>query len=285
VIAINNCTLPQELFGDLRQANETLDVAIAFCTSRGMLPQKHWLTGNFVAGLYELGEWDRALERAVHVAEARDAPRRAQELVLPWIARIHAARGDVAAAESANARALGFAREQQDGLRFALVAAALVAAAAGDRSLANAYLEEADETPEPPELTLDFLTAFARASAFAGRLMPVRKLLDVADPSVPYYARHASTAEAILREADDEWALAAQLYEGVAVDWRENGYLVEHAHALVGFARCRIALGRGADATAPIADARRAFERLSARTFIAETDELLAKVAPVSMRN
>jgi hypothetical protein len=57
----------------------------------------------------------------------------------------------------------------------------------------------------------------------------------------------------------------------------EFGNAVEHAYALLGFARCDLAMGKaGGDVEVALAQARGIFERLGARPLIAETDGLLA---------
>jgi tetratricopeptide (TPR) repeat protein len=273
VIAINNLSAPLEMFGSLRAAIDSIEVAIELCDRRGLRAPGLWERANSLGGCYEIGDWERVLERATIVCSDAGAPQRARALALPSLARVQAARGQLGEAADANERSLALAREQEEGLAFAIASAALFAVGSGDAVLARAYLDEADSSPETVAIQLESLAEYARVSVFAGRLDFVRNLLTIVDRETPYFRRHATAAEAVVAEAEGRLDDAAAEYEEAARLWRDGGYVVEEAHARFGLARCQIGLGRTAAAEAPLREARDVYVSLGARTFLSQLDE------------
>jgi hypothetical protein len=70
---------------------------------------------------------------------------------------------------------------------------------------------------------------------------------------------------------------AADAFALAAAAWESFGNVYEHAQALLGQGRCLVDLGRAADATAPLHQAREIFARLQARPALSETDSLLER--------
>jgi hypothetical protein len=84
----------------------------------------------------------------------------------------------------------------------------------------------------------------------------------------------------LLAETSGAHEAAAARFAGAAVGWSDFGMPYEEAQALLGQGRCLVALGREAEATAPLAAAREIFARLGAKPALAETDEWLTRTAP-----
>ena len=73
------------------------------------------------------------------------------------------------------------------------------------------------------------------------------------------------------RRADPEAAAAD--FAVAAAGWSDFCMPYEEAQALLGQGRCLLALGRAAEAAAPLTSAREIFARLGAKPALAEADE------------
>jgi hypothetical protein len=83
----------------------------------------------------------------------------------------------------------------------------------------------------------------------------------------------------VLAEGVGELDEAYRLYDQAAERWKEFGYVLEQGQTLLGRARCLIALGRTAEATQPLSEARSIFAGLGAAPLEAEAERLLATAA------
>jgi tetratricopeptide (TPR) repeat protein len=91
------------------------------------------------------------------------------------------------------------------------------------------------------------------------------------------YAEHALVAaNAALTEARGDRETACEAYAEAAQRWQRFGVVAEQAQALLGLGRCLVGLGRSAEATTPLRDARQIFEALGAAPALAETGALLS---------
>ncbi len=86
-------------------------------------------------------------------------------------------------------------------------------------------------------------------------------------------------SDALLAEARGEQAQATAGFVAAAARWHDFGVPYEEGQALLGQARCLVALGRAPEAEAPLAAAREIFARLGAKPALAETDELIERIA------
>jgi hypothetical protein len=101
----------------------------------------------------------------------------------------------------------------------------------------------------------------------------------------PYLTRDRNSvlgARAVLAEAEGDHTEAARLYEGAAGRWRSFPAVLEHGRALMGVARCVLALGRASEATDRSREARQVFSGLGAAPLVAEADELLGQATALS---
>jgi class 3 adenylate cyclase/tetratricopeptide (TPR) repeat protein len=83
-----------------------------------------------------------------------------------------------------------------------------------------------------------------------------------------------------LAEAGAEYETAAGGFSCVAGRWHDFGVPYEEAQALLGQARCLVALRRAPEASAPLNAAREIFIRLGATPALAEIDLLLSESTP-----
>jgi len=82
-------------------------------------------------------------------------------------------------------------------------------------------------------------------------------------------------ARAVLAEADGDPIAALPLFEEAAKRWADYGFVFGRGLALLGSARCLLALGRRTDATSALHQARDIFAALGAAPALAEVDALL----------
>jgi hypothetical protein len=82
-------------------------------------------------------------------------------------------------------------------------------------------------------------------------------------------------ARAVLAEADGDPEAALLLFEEAARRWGEYGFVFGRGLALLGSARCLLALGRRTEATPVLHQARDIFAAVEAAPALAEVDALL----------
>ena len=87
------------------------------------------------------------------------------------------------------------------------------------------------------------------------------------------------TCRALTAEARGAHEAASAGFVDAAARWHDFGVPYEEAQALLGQARCLVALGRAPEAEPPLAAAREIFARLGAKPALAETDELIERIA------
>jgi hypothetical protein len=115
-----------------------------------------------------------------------------------------------------------------------------------------------------------------RISVAAGRLdLGQRFLEDAAFAARPRCSLLAARAGAV--EGHGELELAAELYAEAASRWEEYGHVLERGYALLGAGRCLARLGRWADASARLGEARAVFAALHAGALAAEAERWLEK--------
>ena len=88
------------------------------------------------------------------------------------------------------------------------------------------------------------------------------------------YGRSLTGARAAVLEHHGEFLEAIPAHSSAAVLWEQFGEPYEEAQALLGQARCLVAVGRAHEAAALLAAARGIFFRLRARPCLAEVDRL-----------
>jgi len=290
---LNNLAVSELWFGaGPAAAAESLREAAELAARRGLERPTHWYRGNLAEVLYELGEWDEV----VRIKEEIEAWERVRGRSLigvfapPFAARILAARGALAAAAAIVDELLPRSRDAASSITLAnaLVAASAVATAQGDSALAFTYLAELEELITGPEEALGYLPAIfghlpeiGRLLLAIGELERAERLLGQIDGPDPRLDRFVSSAQAILAEARSEHDHAVSLYEKAGQAWKEYSCVIEHAHALAGLGRCRLALHRP-DAAGPLQESREIFAKLGAASLVAEMDERVNELSTLS---
>jgi class 3 adenylate cyclase/tetratricopeptide (TPR) repeat protein len=267
------------------------DVALALCESgidfaerRGLSEAAMWLRSWTVGPLLDLGRWKEAVDLADEaiawdLAHGGDylaiGCRRYVTLVLAW-------QGDLIAAHDLAARVLPRAREIDDLQQLvpALVNAALVEQAGGDKAAALALVSEA------AQLTADraggrrflgqHLADMVRVAADPAPAL-AQDLIDATEPTATRYRLAATTARAILAESTGDPETAATLHAEAAAGWHAFGQVLEHTLALLGQGRCLAALARP-DAADLLQAAHQRLRGLGARPSAAEAAALLERV-------
>jgi hypothetical protein len=120
-----------------------------------------------------------------------------------------------------------------------------------------------------------FLDELAAVCVEAGELDSVRKIVDSVRLTVGRAGHSLVGARAVLAEAEGNPGAALPLFEEAAKRWAEYGYVLGRGLALLGSARCLLALGRRTEATPVLHEARDIFAALEAAPALAEVDALL----------
>ena len=238
--------------------------------------------------LYDLGRWDEVLEGTARVLAFVGASTGQLRLVaLPYMAQVLVRRGRTAEAAVLVEEFLPLARDARDAqvLVPALAVAAFVEQARGDLSAAAGFVEEIEQTTREVSdfHRAHFLGELAAVCVEAGDLELVRRLADSIQMTAGRAGHSLVGARAVLAEADGDPKAGLLLFEEAAKRWAEYGYVFGRGLALLGSARCVLALGRRTDATPVLHEARDIFAALEAAPVLAEVDALLGD-QPVAAR-
>jgi hypothetical protein len=254
----------------------------AFCESRGVRGSYWWSKSESTWMLFDLGRWDEllAIVESVASSEAEAGGLQTLELALPYRALVLARRGDLGAARKDVDRLLPTVRASDD-LQLSvpgLSVASLVAFASGDVECAVALVRELTDVARhgSDRYRSLFVAELSRLCVLAGQQELARELGTGMTVELGRIGAARTAAAAIVTEADGKAADALALYDDAARRWRAVEGLPGAAAALVGQARCLIALDR-AGADLPLAQAGALFESMGDRTGLAETEELILR--------
>ena len=128
--------------------------------------------------------------------------------------------------------------------------------------------------PDTHSVFAQFLARLARILAPAGELDLLTQVIEDTPKGMVLYDNNILSARAVLAETRGEHADALGLHDAAAAAWASYGYPLEQAHALIGAAQCRAALGE--PAKAQLVEARDILARIDARPLLAETERMLA---------
>ena len=117
------------------------------------------------------------------------------------------------------------------------------------------------------------LSRIARVVVPAGRGDLVARVIDHTPPRMLFFENNVLSARAVMTEAEGNAGEGLDLYIQAAAAWATYGYPLEQAHALLGAARCSLALDL--PARAMVLEARGILTRLGAAPVLAETDHLV----------
>ncbi len=211
-------------------ALEIQRTAIEFAERRGGTPT--WPKAESCWMLYDLGRWDELLEVAESIRSFEEVHGAAQPgaMAQGYAAFVLIRRGALQESATVAAKALAHARKIEDPqvLGPALVASALVAEVAGNRSSAVSAVEEYRHvTRNRPYFRAQNLTDAARVACSAGDVALAEGLLDNVVTAAERDRLSALTVRATISEAKGAFAEAA-------AGWKALGCPLEHALALLG---------------------------------------------------
>jgi hypothetical protein len=285
----NNYVYPVMLTRGAPATLDVIDEGLEFTRRCGNELTELLFRAQLVESLRRVGEWDRALAEAGELAPSLEELEDAYNLVYLRTQRalIFACRGEPLEAAPLLA---WLAQQGRESEAIQLCGGALLAASAvhlrlGESDAALALLNEwvpgmvdmgvADEELFPEALRL----ALACDDAPLAAQMVATVESFAARESLPLHRHVLTTVGALLAESRGEHEAALAGLATAAAGWCEFGMPYEEAQALLGQGRCLVALGRGAEAAAPLAAAREIFARLGAKPAIAETGELMERIA------
>ncbi len=283
----NNLAVSLMAFEGPLASLEVFEGAVAFAESRGLAGWVRTVTTSMLDPLFDSGRLDAALELSAELTVRLGGEERWD---LGWIRAIEARaltlRGHAAQVAGtldwleSTIRDTGSSQH----IVFGLSAAAIARAALGESASAGLLLAEIESAPEARENQYypAALPAMVRAALVIGDLSLAERLTAGVEPHSPQ-ARHAMlTVGAALAEAAGDLVAAADGYTAAAERWRRFDAVPEQGFALLGQGRCLAGLGRPAEATIALRQAREIFAALEAAPALAEADALLRRVSALS---
>jgi tetratricopeptide (TPR) repeat protein len=235
--------------------------------------------------LFDVGEWDECLRLADEaVAEGRehedtiirDQALFTKALLLVWRGQAEQAfpLGDELLKEARSSEVPAF-------LSAVLLLVALIELARDRHSRAVDLIVEFKQlTSEHPTWNIRTILDVVRFLVATGEVDLAHDLVAEKEASTAIDRAGLLAAEAILTEARGQFAVASDLYDDSTAQWRSLGCVFEVGQGLLGSGRCLLELGRTAEATARIQDARAVFEKLGAGPLIRAANLLTEAAIP-----
>ena len=265
-----------------RAALERCQDGIDFCERRGVTEDALAIAAMSSTFLAEVGQTEQALDDAGALAERLLADgnvaftdARAVQLRLLVERGAH---DQAFGADEIVTRARESGEPQLCAQAFA--AAARLLLAQGSASQARALMVELEQVPgirdEP--YYAPSLPELVRTALAVGDRQLASSLVVGFEPRTPLAAHALTACRAQLAEAAGDHSQAAVSYAEAAERWGDFGNVHERAYALLGQARCMLALGH-AGADVPLADARALFESMGYKPALDESDALLRRTA------
>ena len=247
-----------------------VEESVDFATRRGLLAEAEWLKAESAWELFDLGRWDRLLERADEIiAWGREhGAEFPPSLVQPYRDRVLVHRGRRDEVLVGLEDLVERARDLED-IQVLAPTLATAALAERDDGRAVAFVEELEEhTRDAVAYREAHLPDVIERCLSAGRSdLAARQLEGVQGISV----RHRNcvrSAHALLAEARGEHDAAAALFVEAAHGWAAYGAPFERARAELGRGRCLVALGRTQESAVPLRAALDGFDALLATRWI-----------------
>ncbi len=245
---------------------------IRFAERRGLGSNAMWLRAESTWRLFDLGRWDDVIEVSAEIRRWHGDRGRAQPVVIAGIqeAAVRLYRGDLDGAAVQMDELLPAAREIKDvqTYRPALATAALIAVRQGRLDDAAALLEELEHNLDSG--TFDRVygmlegTRLARALGDVDRAERIARVSAGFVPAYPVGTAIMLASRAEVSEAKGQHAEALAAFDRVEQAWDPLGHVVHRAFALLGAARCLVALGRPGEAAPRARAAQRIFDALGA---------------------
>ena len=254
---------------------------IEFSERRGINEIAMSMAAGNLDQLIDTGEWDAAQEQAETIAGRAEASGDVASLLQArWaLTRLLALRGEVARAVELAGWLVPAARESGgvEDIIAGCTSAALAYLGSGRQAEALGLLAEIDLTPHGRDSPTypAFLCTMVRTAIAAGDLEVASSLTSGLEPIFPYHEHALRAVRATLAEVRHAFDEALVGHAEAAGRWESFGVVPERGHSLLGLGRCFLEVGRRAEATEPLQEARAIFARLGAAPVLAETDALL----------
>jgi class 3 adenylate cyclase/tetratricopeptide (TPR) repeat protein len=268
-------------------ALQVWDAGVEFANVRGFRHEAYWCKCGRLEVLFDLGRWDELVEVANEV-EAWDREEGGGQLrtfaeLYRGVVLGH--RGELQAAVLLEEEVLPRVRilRRSEFLAPALSYGALLEHERGHHAMALDLVREfGRETEGYDSYRIQFLPDAARVLLATGRQQLLETLILDDDRARNARTRNAlATVHAIRAEGLGEREEAAGRYAACAEAWLSYGSILERAHALLGEARCRRALG-DLGAGERLAAARELYESLGAVPMVRRIDAALGRAAAAS---
>jgi class 3 adenylate cyclase/tetratricopeptide (TPR) repeat protein len=239
---------------------------------------------NLVEALGLVGRWDQALAMAEEMIPdlEHNESRVGLVIVRTQVAVLRVGRGEAGLARPFAdwLEQTGMASEIPWITAYALLAAA-VRLQLGEAERALHVLAEWAGRPRPgsgPNYVA-YLPEAVRTALTVGDAGLAARLVEGVEALLPIQRHALATTHGLLAERRGEHEAAAESYAAAASGWREFEVPYEEAHARLGLGRSLAAMGDERQAAGPAAEAHEIFARLGARPAVAESQELLARLA------
>jgi class 3 adenylate cyclase/tetratricopeptide (TPR) repeat protein len=259
---------------------------IEFGERRGLALPVMWAKAETLWPLFDLGRWDELLGLGADLIEwdRRQGGGLVAVVALTYMAYVLVCRGQLGEAHGLVQEFLPRAREVRDPqvLVPAVAVVSLIEHGRGNHSAAVRLIEEMEEiTRDRAVFRARHLPEALRVSVAAGAMGLAERLLEGSGHSAARHQHSVLAGRAVLAEAQGRPGEACALHAEAALHWARFGFALEHGHAALGAGRCLVALGRAAEATAHLAEARRTFDGLRAAPLLAKADRFLAQASRV----
>jgi tetratricopeptide (TPR) repeat protein len=255
-----------------------VEESIEFATRRGLLAEAAWLKAESAWELFDLGRWDRLLERAEEIiawgsGHGAEFP---PSLVRPYRDRVLVHRGRREEVLLGLDELVERARDLED-IQVLAPTLATAAVAELDDGRAVAFVEELEEhTRDAIAYREAHLADVVERCLAAGRPDLAARQLDGVEGISVRHRNCVRTAHALLTEARGELEAATTSFVEAAHGWAAYGAPFERGRAELGWGRCLVALGRKQEATVPLRAARDGFQALLATPWIERADAIRA---------
>ena len=237
--------------------------------------------------LFDLGEWNRIIHQAGELLSWSEACGEIQTeaKALPVQVQVLCCRGGHSEAAALQGRLLDLGRQIQDlqVLVPSLAVSALVEQARGKPEQAVDLIDELDRaTRDHFPYRARHLPTVVRVLIWAGDVAGAESFMSGMEVSALRDRNCLLTGRALVAEAHEEHDRAVELYDDAAQRWADFGFVLEHGQALLGAARCLLALGRSSEVLPRLHRAREIFTTLEARPLIEEVDVQLQRATALT---
>ncbi len=260
---------------------------IHFAERRGLGANGMWLRAESTWRLFDLGRWDDVIEVSTLIRRWHGDRGRAQPVVIAGTqeAAVRLYRGELDAAAAQMDDLLPAAREIRDvqAYRPALATAGLIAVRRGRLQEAKALLAELEHDLDAGTYDRAYGmlegTRLARALGDVDRAGRIAHMSPDFVPAYPFGRATMLASRAEVSEAEGRHGEALAAFDSAAEAWAALGHVFHRALALLGAARCLVALGRAPDAVSRAQAARAVFNSLGAAWLATEAAALLTEAS------